>query len=514
MKKFVVIFILNCFGLICYGQFHERIYFNKLFNQNYASGCESIIEHDSSYYACGMCLDSLSYLKTIVILKLDFEGNLTFWKEFRRNNTDHYAGQPSSFHYVGNNNFVDGGTAGLQGHLRKINEEGDTIWTRLYLSELGNQMIMDYCRQLPDKGFICTGQDDYVDAYPDIVLLRTDSIGNELWRAFYGWNTADKGFKVLPTYNGSYIISGYTYLPEDMYSGDALLIKTNSLGVMLWCRTPGNPEYRDGYGSVTIAPDGNYVFGYTHAVYQGPPYPVPESYCKIKFIKFDQNGDTIWERMYGNAFQINMLRNIITLHDGSFMAVGYANSDTVNGVFQGWLFKINQYGDSVWYRDYRHYSSSSLDYLYDIYETSDHGLIACGESSYAEPGPDAIQRMWILKLDSAGCEEAGCDSTVGITEELGGMEAGRHGEFIIWPNPAKEQIHIRWLVNEFKCYHDFGLEIYNIFGRKATTLTFPSIASSGMAWTLDISSYPPGIYVAIIRENHIIRQSVNFVVMR
>ena len=509
MKKFLIILLLNCVGLISFGQFHERIYFNKLFNQNYASICESIIEYDSSYYGCGMCLDSLSNIKTIVILKLSLEGDLTFWKEFRRNNTDHYAGHESSFHYIGNNYFVDGGTAGLMGHLRKINIEGDTIWTVLYSSRLGNQLIMDHCRQLPDKGFICTGQDDYVDAYSDVVLIRTDSVGNELWRTFYGWDTADKGFKVLPTNDDSFIISGYTYMPGDSYSGNALLIKTDSLGIMEWCRTPGHPDYRDGYGSVTLAPDGNFVFGYTHAVYQGPPYPVPEAYCKIKFIKFDQNGDTIWEKMYGSAFQINMLRNIITLHDGSFVAVGYANSDTINGPMQSWIFKINQYGDSIWYRDYRHYDSSVLDYLYDIYETSDRGLIACGQSSRAEPGPDGIQRMWILKLDSAGCEEAGCDSTVGVKEEHGEMEARGHGGMVLWPNPASGIVDCRWPMVAGR--GDCSLIIFDMYGREMMKISVPE---NEREIQFDVGNFPRGLYLVVFRNGSIIIGSSKLVISR
>jgi len=509
---------------MCHGQFHERIYFNKLFNQNTWSASKSIIEFDSSYFIAGIAGDSILGYKNIALLKLSFEGDLLFWKEFRRFNADHYAGHESSFHYIGNNNFVDGGTAGLMGHLRKIGLEGDTVWTRLYSSKLGNQMIMDHCRVLADKGFICTGLDDYVGAYADVVLMKTDSLGNEQWRQFYGWETSDRGLKVLPTDDNCYIISGYAYDPGYSYSGDALLIKTDSVGEMEWFRTPGHPDYRDGYGSVTIAPDGNFVFGYTHAVYQGPPYPVPESFCKIKFIKYDQDGDTIWERLYGIAFQINMLRNIITLHDGSFIAVGYANSNTIAGPIESWLFKINSNGDSLWFRNYCHYTTSTLDYLYDIFETSDHGLIACGQSSRAEPGPEGIQRMWIIKLDSAGCEEPGCDSTVAIFEEQGGREAGRQGGLVVWPNPASGMVDFRWPI--FDGRGDLRLVIYDIFGRPVNITNISSTLQGGgreggkstgqgeMIWTFDVSALPPGLYLVVLKDGNRIIASAKLVVAR
>ena len=314
-------------------------------------------------------------------------------------------------------------------------------------------------------------------------------------------------------------------MPGDDYNGDALLIKTDSLGNLEWLRKPGHPDFMDGYGSVTIAPDGNFVFGYTHAVSQGPPYPVPESYRKIKFMKFDQNGDTLWEHLYGSPYQINMLRNIITLHDGSFVAVGYANSDTITGPMQGWLFKINQYGDSIWYRDYRHYEESgTLDYLYDVYETSDHGLIACGQARLTNGGPDDVQRMWILKLDSAGCSEPGCDPTIGIEEETwrpGDRE--RRGEMVLWPNPCREMLNVECLM--LNGCNDCGLRIYNVFGmtvsaniisspRSAPTPALPQTGEGEVSWTVDVSTLPPGVYFVSVSENGNRVAGGKFVVVR
>lgn len=494
---------------LCFGQFNDPMYFNNVYNQNTWSICLSILEYNNAYYGLGITSDSIFYYKSIVFSRINLSGELEIWNEFRRNFSDNYPGHGSSFHYIGNEQFVDGGSADPKGLLSKIQETGDTIWTRLFSSKLGSKMIIDHCRILPDKGFICTGQDDYVDAYSDVVLLRTDSLGNELWRKFYGWDTSDKGFKVLPTFNNGFIISGHTYMPGDGYNGDALLIKTDSLGNLEWLRKPGHPDFRDGYGSVTIAPDGNFVFGYTHAVSQGPPYPVPEPYRKIKFMKFDQNGDTLWEHLYGSPYQINMLRNIITLHDGSFIAVGYANSDTITGPMQGWLFKINQYGDSIWYRDYRHYEESgTLDYLYDVYETSDHGIIACGQARLTNGGPDDVQHMWVLKLDSAGCTEPGCDPTIGI-EEHGGKVAWGHGGLEIWPNPASGIVDCRLSMVDFR--GDCSLVIYDLFGREMMEISVPENENEIQ---FDLGNFPLGLYLVVLRNGSNIIGSSKLLISR
>jgi hypothetical protein len=512
MKKRVSTIILTVWISLCFGQFNDPMYFNNLYNQNTWSAGLSIIEHNNSFLSSGVDGDSLLGYKNIVIVKLSLEGSLTDWNEYRFNNSNHYTGLSGSLHNYNDTSYILCGSNTIGNESCGLLFNFDTTFENYqfysFCSEAENFLLFQNCSIIDDSNIIITGYERQPDLTGDVFLLKCNFEGNERWRTHFGFNIASEGQKVLFSNNSGFIVSGYTYDPGYEYSGDALLIKTDSAGNMQWYRTPGHPDYRDGYGSVTIAPDGNYVFGYTHAVYQGPPYPVPPSYHKIKFIKYGQNGDTIWEKMYGQAWQINMLRNIITLHDGSFLAVGYANSDTVDGVFQGWLFKINQFGDSIWYRDYRHYPSSSLDYLYDVYETNDHSIIACGVSSYTEPGPDAVQRMWILKLDSAGCTEPGCDPTVGI-EEQGGMGAWEHGGLEIFPNPARGIVDCRWSMVDFR--GNFSLVIYDMFGSEIVKITVPENESEIQ---FDVGNYIPGLYLVVLKDESNIIGSSKLVISR
>ena len=509
-------FFLLQVNLNCNAQFDERIYFNNLYNQNSASVGRSVIEYENGYIIAGNSLDSNTGFITMIILNTSLEGELIFWKEFRVNSSDHYVGFSSSLNEF-NNRFILGGSHSVQnnscGLYMNFDSSFNSYFYNSYYSKVGPVMYFRHCNVINQHDLIFTGYDRHPDMIGEVLLLKSDSSGNEKWRTSYSFDQTSEGQKVIATEDNGFIISGYTYDPSDDYSGNAIIIKTDSGGSIEWQRTPGHPEYRDGYGSVTIAADGNFVFGYAHAVSQGPPYPVPYSYCKIKFIKYDQNGDTIWEKLYGKPYQLNMLRNIITLHDGSFVAVGYANSDTLTGPIQGWLFKINQYGDSIWYRDYRHYQETSiLDYLYDVCETSDNGLIACGESSRAEPGPDAVQRIWVLKLDSAGCAEPGCDSTVRI-DEIGGMEAGRQRRLEVWPVPCGEMLNVECLMlNEGR---DCSLVLYDIFGRPAPIPSpAPTRGKGEVRWTIDVSTLPPGIYLVVVKDERGMVGSAKFVMAR
>jgi len=530
MKRLLIILLTTTGVLQSLAQFHQRIYFNELYNQNTWSAGISLIEVDSNYFIAGITSDSIVGYKNILILKLSLEGNLEFRKEFRVNNSNHYPGFPGSLNSYYDTAFILGGSHDVGnascGLYLQFSKSFDTAVSNSYCSNVENFLFFRHCNITNANDLIFTGYERQNDQTGDVFILKSTSEGNELWRTNYGFETVSEGQKIIQTNDGGYIISGYTYTPTNEYSGNSLLIKVDSLGTMEWYRTPGHPDYRDGYGSVTIAQDGNYVFCYTHAIFQPPPYPVPPSIRKIKFMKFNQQGDTLWEKLYGIPRIINMTRNIITLQDGSFIATGYAISDTVSGSYWGWLFKINQYGDSIWFRDYYYYDNStgtSINALYDVFEASDGGLVACGEASHLDYPPDMIQRMWVLKVDSVGCTEPNCDPTVGVQDDrTGGRYDGMTVGLEVWPNPCSSVVSVSITgsqVGQLDSWQldKFAIEVYDIFGRKLGDKVFSSTRMGGGregGWRMDVSALPPGLYLLVVKDGTTVKASAKFVVAR
>ena len=84
--------------------------------------------------------------------------------------------------------------------------------------------------QTNDNGFIITGSTrSYGSGDVDVLLLKTDSDGNQEWMKTYGGITTDEGRSVLQTDNGKYVITGFTGSFGNG-SRDVLLIKTDSEG--------------------------------------------------------------------------------------------------------------------------------------------------------------------------------------------------------------------------------------------------------------------------------------------
>jgi hypothetical protein len=230
---------------------------------------------------------------------------------------------------------------------------------------------------------------------------------------------------------------------------------------------------------------------------------------RINIAKLDNYGNVIWDKHYGEIEYRNYLINIKVLSDGSIIACGLHPGDYPGDV--GWIIKVNENGDSLWYREYNNVTGpNSINRLLAVIETSDNGIAACGHI-IPMPPDTGITEGWVLKLDSIGCEFAGCDTTVGI-EEQGGMEAWNHGSMEIWPNPSHEKVTIT--LPEVLATGAVELVVYDVFGREAWRHGGVGIVPLNRMISLDVSSFTPGMYIVVIKDQKGRRFTGKFVVQR
>jgi hypothetical protein len=81
----------------------------------------------------------------------------------------------------------------------------------------------------------------------------------------------------------------------------------------------------------------------------------------------------------------------------------------------------------------------------------------------------------------------------------------------IWPNPAGEVIHGRLNLDDGRFYKDLTLVIYDIFGREVRRI---KSAEGHEEVIVNVESYPPGLYIAILKNGFDLVESRKFVFAR
>jgi hypothetical protein len=257
-----------------------------------------------------------------------------------------------------------------------------------------------------------------------------------------------------------------------------MLVKTDSMGNQIWRKQYGG-FYKDGFARIALALDGNYIIGNVFEI--NPNTPLVN---QINIIKTDTAGNILWNKTYCKPRMLTLLHSIKALDDGSFIAVGSTyDTDTSTMEHFGWIMKIDSNGDSMWYREFSNYPHGLKRHeLHDIAQTPDGGFIGCGYIFDHYLG--LFFDIWILKLDSLGCDTPGCH-LIGIEERALSIQ-----ELEVFPNPFSEIMHV--VLPEG--YSGGKLLMYDVQGKKAMETEVPAHWGQ-QNFALETTNINPGIYL-------------------
>jgi hypothetical protein len=512
LKSIFFIFLLYSISINA-----QYTYFNNRYNNDYLSSGKSIIETDSGYVINGVSavLSGEFLFLRIVMTEIDYQGNQLYWKTYGEDFHNYYGGDFRSMDKTFDGGYVVGGgiedSIRVVGFLMKFDQNGDSLWTKIYGDTISPYYTGSYfrvCRELPDHSFILAGANYVSEDDGDILVTKTDSLGNILWSHTYGQlHIVEEAFSIAQLPDNGFIIGFVKANLNLNYSSDPGVLKVDSLGNQIWLKYYGS--YKDDWGSaVAVSQDSNYLLGTTYAIEEpGPGNPM----MKARILKTDTAGNIIWDKKYSQSLFMGSSSTIDELPDGSIIASGSGAFDDCM-CNMAWIIKVKPNGDSIWMRRYVYKSVPNLDddFLYDLYFTSDHGIIFTGETT----GPiEHLPYIWVQKLDSIGCDSVGCDTTVGIYERNRGLEACEYGRLQIWPNPAKDVIQFKIIqdrLNNFP-FVDRELEIFNVFGEKIIGIKMSIFQET---YTQDISSFAQGLYLVVIRERQKVTCTGKFLISR
>ncbi|OQA12773.1 MAG: hypothetical protein BWY67_00071 [Bacteroidetes bacterium ADurb.Bin397] len=459
-------------------QSHAQITFNNTYHNSVDNDFNILVETNG--YAKVM----ISYtppFSQFIFQKLDFQGSVLSSKAFG-GPTDYYVIYSLINTYDNNyaigSYFRDIATQRSYGFIAKLDMNGDTLWVKKYSAANSNNFIGDYLIETTDHGFLITGQlVDSVFTHGDIVILKTDSVGNFEWMNNLPGINSDAGYSSVQTPDGGFLTAGWTrsYGFGNNSNRDDIVVKWDSVGNYQWHKTYGTIYNETAVGIIKLS-DGNYLIGSgRNDLLLNLPYG--------KILKIDVNGNVIWQKFQGVGIDCyNWVREMSNTD-----LVGIT-SRRVNGTDDGFIIRTDSSGNEKWRRQYRF--GNDHCYFRDVQETPDGGIICAG---FVFDGASGGQDGWLVKLDSTGCLSSGCGEPTSLLE----TPAASSYTISVSPNPVKDHsvIKIQGLSAQL-LEESYIVNVYDVTGKLvASPRTGFLIAADNVQFIFKSESLVSGIYL-------------------
>ena len=185
-------------------------------------------------------------------------------------------------------NTLNYGAGGTDLTLIKFYPDGTKAWNVTWgdlFDDTGNDIIVD-----SSGNIYCTGDLDYMGIDHELVLVKFNSNGEEVWNSTWGGASTDYGKGVTIDPSGDIICVGTTRSFGHMF-GDLVVIKFNSAGELIWNNTWGGAEADEGK-DVAVDIEGNiYCIG--------DSFSFGETLGNFVLVKFYPNGIKDWNTTWG-----------------------------------------------------------------------------------------------------------------------------------------------------------------------------------------------------------------------
>jgi len=475
MKIIKLLLLLLCISSFVKGQ----IYFEKTYDiDTLPEISTSILVEDSTYIITSDTW--INGYRNLNFLELDDGGNINISKNYGKDSFNFTSGNYDNLTKINGNYFVTGEESNLSSigkfTLIKINSIGDTIFTKKHeldngsagfsLLNLNNYIyISGYTFHYDNPGF------SNLRAF----LMKFDLFGNKVWHKEYNFSTIFR--KIEPLSDGNLVMAGRIETDNGINEFDIVVTKVDTAGNEIWTYAPVKLEYQSLEGLVVTPNDEIVAYGYDDG--------------KFLLIKLDTDGNLIWEKTYRGGS--NSFFNLEILPDGSFIGCGEGTSFLSNSIM-GTILKICPEGELEWIRYYG--ATNFPSHFYDVEPTHDGGYIAVGSTL----GSSGTQDIWVMKMDSLGCDTAGCavnqtpficpDDTLSIPSSV-----AESINFKVYPNPFNETFTINF--SSLRRKYDRGnlsINIYNVLGKKVLNQKIPNQVGND-AVVLDGSQLQKGVYI-------------------
>jgi hypothetical protein len=190
-------------------------------------------------------------------------------------------------------------------------------------------------------------------------------------------------------------------------SNDIWLVRTDSVGVMLWEKCYGGSSGETTQKLIKKSEDEYFIFGYAGST-DGDVQSGNNGFADLWVIKINGLGDILWEKTYG-CTGVDNPKDMILTPDGGFVMIdriGTGGGDVTHfyGIGDCWMAKCDSLGNLEWEKTL---GNDGLDNCVSMIVNSAGNLMMIGATQWygglVECFPDgAWGDVWIVELDLQG----------------------------------------------------------------------------------------------------------------
>lgn len=338
--------------------------------------------------------------------------------------------------------------------LTRLNEDGLEAWNVILGDSIKNNKFTNYCNSvfIDENGYVYVGIGYTDQKLFKLILYKIDSSGNIL--GFYKSIFKEKMFNI---YDITKLKNGNIILTS--------LITSDS----------GRPHYINLSLPIFVVLDSNLNFISNKII--GPRnFQGLGGFFFEKVVKSNNNDGFL---LAGTTYE-NISK---TRFDSTSMTI-----DTfITFVEKGILIKFNNNGDSLWQRTYTARNGEEDSYFFDFKNDINGAGYLVGGYSYLEGGYERYHEPnympWLLKIDNAGCFIPLCDSV------LNNQNYGNGHRILFFPNPTIDFIKISF---EESLIYSANLRIFNLAGQ---VIESTSISTGTHEFLINTTKWNSGIYI-------------------
>ncbi|MEI8134227.1 MAG: T9SS type A sorting domain-containing protein [bacterium] len=230
----------------------------------------------------------------------------------------------------------------------------------------------------------------------DVWLVRTDSLGSLLWQKCIGGTSSDGSTASINLLKNQLVFVGALSSTNAGFKSGGLVLRCDSTGVVQHEETiPGFIEDFSLLSSVASTLDSGYVVGGWES-YSGEGYN-NHGYIDALVVKYTQSGQREWVGCYGGSGS-DEVGSVLQTNEGGYAFVGNTNSlngdvtflhgDTISPITDFWLVKLSALGKIEWQKCL---GGTENEQATSVIQTSDSGFVLVGNTSSRDG--DVVRRM-------------------------------------------------------------------------------------------------------------------------